>query len=195
MKNNLLLLLLISTSILGCRKKTPLEIPGQAEVVDYTCVNGIMDAGEDGIDCGSNCTPCMLSLADCGLPLIDNQFYAGSNTFASSTTNFSAGQIVASTSTGVLVLTATSGGKYVKITFSSANPTIFASYNTLEFGTLSSNDARVEFYLAPYLFTGYTSTIHLNKIAGKYEIEFCDVYMSCPSLGGYYVADGKLTEN
>lgn len=193
MKRVVVCVALLSAAIVGCRKQTPLELRDGTVESSYTCSNGIMDANEDGIDCGPDCTPCLLSLADCGLPLVDNQFSESYTTTI--TTNFTTGQVSASTTSGQLVIEGTTGGKYVRATFASVDPEMFSAFNANEWGTLAANEARLEYYTGIYLYTAYSGSIHLNRINGKLSVEFCDVYMSTPSLGGYRVADGKLTEN
>jgi hypothetical protein len=173
----------------SCRKKTALDLPDQSEEVSYTCLNGVMDGNEDGIDCGPDCGPCNLSVADC-FGIVENQFTA-----SSTTTNFSAGQVTSSTATGVLVVTGTNGSKMVRATFGSADPTVFASYDVIQWGTPGPNEVKLEYNNGTYLYTGYTDIVHLNRINGKYSIEFCDVYMSTPSVGGYIIGQGKLTVN
>ena len=191
LKSLIAVLLLTTIGFVSCRKETPFELTNGMEEVGLTCSNGILDANEDGVDCGPECTPCALSLASCSLT--NNQF---SESFTTTiTTSFSTGQVVASTTSGYLVLTATSGNKYVKVTFSSSSPQMFSEYGASQFGTIASDEARLEYYSGSYLYTGYSGSIHLNKVSGKYSVEFCDVYISTPSVGGYKVADGKLTEN
>lgn len=175
----------------ACRKETPLEIPSGTEVVEFTCSNNIQDADEDGVDCGPNCTPCIISSAPC--TLVDNRFTESYSTDIN--TDFFSGDITAST-TGPLVIEANNGSRFVKVTFASSNPDVFTSYTVNQYGTLGLNDVRVEYNNGfGYLYTGYSSEVHLNKINGKYEVEFCDVYMNSPSLGGYKVGKGKLTAN
>jgi hypothetical protein len=185
--------LLTMVFTVGCRKKTPLELRDGTIESSYTCSNGIIDANEDGVDCGPDCTPCLLSLADCGLPLVNNQFSESFTTTV--TTNFTTGQVSASTASGSLVIEGTTGGKFVRVTFSSSSPQIFSAFQANEWGTLAANEARLEYYTGTYLYTAYSGTIHLNRVNGKFSVEFCDVYMNTPSLGGYRVADGKLTQN
>ncbi len=148
-----------------------------------------MDGNEDGVDCGPECEPCVLSQADC-FGIVDNQFTA-----SSVTTSFTAGQITSSTSTGVLVITGTNGSKYVKATFGTASPTMFTSYSCLQTGTPGPNEVKLEYFNGTYLYRAYTDIVHLNRVNGKLSIEFCDNYMSTPSVGGYIIGQGKLTEN
>ena len=185
--------LLSMAFVIGCRKETPLELRDGTVESSYTCSNGIMDANEDGVDCGPDCTPCLLSIADCGLPLVNNQFSESYTTTI--TTNFTTGQVAASTTSGALVIEGSTGGKYVRVTFASANPEIFSAYDPNQWGTIMANEARLEYYTGLYLYTAYSGSIHLNRVNGKLSVEFCDVYMNTPSLGGYRVAEGKLTEN
>ena len=185
------------TFILGltsCRKETPLELPDGAVEVSLSCLNNILDEGEDGIDCGlNNCVPCVLSLADCALE--DNVFTASYATTI--TTAFGTGQVTSSTASGLLVVTATAGNKYVKVTFGSSSPQMFSAFPLNQFGVPGSNEAVLEYYNGLNLYTAYSSSdkVHLNKLGGKLSVEFCDVYMDTPSIGGYIVADGKITEN
>ena len=193
MKLNIIFGAIVLFGILGCRKKTPLTLPNGAVEVSYTCSNGVLDGDEDGVDCGLTCTPCALSVSSCFLS--ENEFFVGSNTFPDVNTVFNTGEIVSSTSTGVLVLTATSGSKYVEVTFESDTPDLFRSYGVSQNPNITSEEVYIQYYSGSNLFTGYTTVVHLNKIGGKISVELCDVYMSTPSLGGYYSADGKLTEN
>jgi hypothetical protein len=194
MKIVLMSALLLILGVISCRKVTPLELPDGAVEVSLSCNNGMLDEGEDGIDCGlNNCVPCVLSLADCTLD--DNVFTASFATTV--TTAFGTGQVVSSTASGSLVVTATAGNKYVKVTFGSNAPQIFSAFPLNQFGAPSSNEAVLEYFNGSNLYTAYSSSdnVHLNKLGGKLSVEFCDVYMSTPSIGGYIVADGKITEN
>lgn len=177
--------------VLACRKETPLKLPPGTEEVEFTCSNNIQDADEDGVDCGPNCTPCLLSLAPC--TLVDNRFTESYSTDIN--TDFLSGYITASTS-GPLVIEANNGFRFVRVTFANSNPAIFSSYSVNQYTTLANNEVRVQYNNGfGILYTGYSSNVHLNKINGKYEVEFCDVYMSSPSFGGYIVGKGKLTVN
>lgn len=185
-------LVLISLLSVSCRKKVNVsdDLPDQSYEINYSCTNGVMDGNEDGVDCGGpDCFDCPLSLADC-FGIVDNQFTA-----SSVTTSFTAGQVVSSTSTGVLVITGTNGSKYVKATFGTATPTMFTSYTCLQSGTPGANQVKLEYFNGSFLYRAYTDVVHLNKINGKLSIEFCDNYMSTPSVGGYIIGQGKLTEN
>lgn len=183
-------LLILGIVFTACRKETPAELPGNAVISEYTCYNGVLDGDEDGIDCGPSCTPCVLSIADCGLPVADNTFDVSSGANLS----FSAGSVTSDASSGALVITATSGSSYVKATFYDADPTIFTSYSVSS-GLLTASDVKLEYFTGTYLYKGYSDDLHLNRVSGNLSFEFCDVYMNTPSIGGFIVADGKITEN
>jgi hypothetical protein len=187
-------LILITLSIgfillLGCRKEEPAVLPTNGVFLLFHCSNGIMDADEDGIDCGPSCGPCLLSTATCGGVSQEN------NTFTPTTgasVNFASGTVVADTSTGVLVITGTVGTKYLKATFNTTTPDIFTSYpvvNTIP----GQGQVAMQYYNGSTISTGYNNVMHLNRVNGKLSIEFCEVYFSIPF--SFILGKGKLTEN
>lgn len=189
MFNKILIVCAATFFVLGCRKQEPAELPINGEIVEATCSNGIMDANEDGIDCGSNCVPCNLSVPDCSGDYPTNntlQLINGSNfTIDPETVTFS-------NSTGKLIVMGYTGTSYLKITFGTLNPVVFSSYPVTQ-GFLNSDEVKFEFTTVSGSFIGYSSEVHLNRMNGKLTVEFCNVYVTIPS-GGYDIAKGKLTE-
>jgi hypothetical protein len=173
----------------SCRKEEPVKLPENGIIGEAHCSNGIMDADEDGIDCGPSCEPCILSIADCGIAPVNNTF----KTTGGVNLNFQPVNVTSSVSTGVLVITATSGASFVRVTFANDDPVIFTAYNVENFIT-QNNEVTLEYYNGSGWFDGYSDQLHLNRIGGKLSVEFCDVYMSIPT-GGYTIGSGKLTVN
>lgn len=189
MKQKIAFVMLSTLILAGCRKKEAVTLPENGVLVEAHCNNGVRDSDEDGVDCGPSCVPCALSIADCGgISPTDNTF----QTTSGANLTFSSGTVVASTSTGVLTITGTVGGSYVKATFGTADPQMFTTYAVVTTSP-GPNEVMLQ-YNNGSIYQGYSDVVHLNRLNGKLSIEFCDVYMSLP-WGGYTLADGKLTEN
>ena len=63
MKNLFLILSIASLSLISCNKDEP----------ENTCLNGIVDEGETGVDCGGPCAPCANNTTPFVLANINNQ--------------------------------------------------------------------------------------------------------------------------
>lgn len=189
---------LVFTAVLGlfaitsCRKTEPVELPSNGVMSEAHCSNGVMDGDEDGVDCGPTCGPCNLSVADCGgITFPDQTFESTQGT----TLDFTQGTVTADTSSGYLVVQGTVGSSTVTATFSSTTPSFFSAYSVTQTSpaNLASNEVKLVYNSTSGTYNGYTDLLHLNRINGKVEIEFCDVYFTLP-LGGYMLGDGKMTE-
>lgn len=192
--NKLIYLGIVSITIMiACRKETPLELYPGLEETSATCQNGVMDGNEDGIDCGTlTCTPCNLShsISCSNESFTDNQIYVTLS--GGTTTDFESAEVTSSTASGKLVITATKGNKTLRATFSSATPQVFRGYECVDDSTPDSESVYLQYVTGIYTYSAYTSDVHLNREGGKYTIEFCNAYMSTPSVGGFMIAKGRL---
>lgn len=190
-----LLLLVVGGMIVltACRKKEPVTLPKNGVVSESHCSNGVMDADEDGVDCGPSCGPCTLSWPIMGTVPAANTFkYIGTSV------TFPSANVVSDTTSGVLKVTATTGtGGTLTITFGTTTPEVFTSYQITQ-GTPSITQAKMN-YNDGTLYTAYSGTdnIHLNRVNGKYSIVFTDLYMSYNGgLGSLYTStDGHINSS
>jgi hypothetical protein len=174
----------------ACRKLIPVKLPENAVEVESHCSNGVMDADEDGTDCGPSCEPCFLSLPIFGtVPDVNTFDYIGTSV------SFPAANVLSDTSSGVLVMTATTvTGGTLTITFGTTTPEVFTSYE-ITTSNPSATQVRVNFNSGT-LYTAYSSSdeVHLNRVNGKYSLVFTEVFMSYSGgLGSLYtVTDAHI---
>lgn len=184
MKNPIFFVLTVVLLFSSCRKLKEKELQDGVKETEASCSNGVMDAGEDGIDCGANCAPCVMSFANCSYTLNDNQTIVGGTTV-----NYTASSVTQDASSGNLIITGISGTKSIIVRFTSATPEVFTSYDLVEYNP-EPNEAVLTFMNGNVTYTAYSGSVHLNRLNGHYTFEFCDVLMSS-SQGGYAYGRGK----
>jgi hypothetical protein len=189
-KSILLILVSISLAIcVSCRKVVPAEERNGVTVYSALCSNGIMDEGEDDVDCGSTCVPCALSHADCDFELVDNEIRISNS--GTDIYSFPASSITTAIVSGKLVITGTNGNKIIRATFAEEEPTVFAGHPVSEFN-LEAGEVKLEFVNGSTTNTAYSGSVHLNRENGKLTIEFCDIFMDISSQGGYVISNGRF---
>ena len=189
MKINHLLILGISfVFILSCRKETPVPIQNGVEIVSSTCSNGIKDATEDGIDCGPECVPCIMSHPDGYESLTTNKIetsaFFGNVTFPDA-------NVLSSVVNGRFVISATSGAVTVRVIFADEAPAAFKAYNLVNNPLPSGEDACVQIQYGSTVYNSYSEDVHLNFENGHYSVEFVNVYLESYT-SAYIISDGKL---
>lgn len=189
MRKPILLIFLVSITLFistSCRKIAPVQERDGVTPYSALCSNGIMDEGEDDVDCGATCVPCTLSHADCDFELTDNQIIVSGTTY-----NFTAASVSSEVVAGKLVITGTNGNKIIRATFAEEEPTVFAGHSVNQFSP-QPGEVMLEFVNGSTTNTAYYGTVHLNRENGKLTIEFCDIYMDISSQGGYVISNGRF---
>ncbi len=174
--------------LLACRKEKPVPMQEGVEIVSSTCSNGVKDANEDGVDCGPECVPCVMSHPSGYESLTTNK--VETTAFFGNAT-FSAANVVSSVVNGRLVISATSGAMTVKVVFATASPEVFRSYNLVNNSSPTGEDAYIELQYGSTVYGSYSEDVHLNVESGHYSVEFTNVYMQSGSAP-YMISDGRL---
>lgn len=185
--------LFIVLFVLACRKETPVVFKEGVSAGNSTCSNGVMDEGEDNVDCGVNCTPCLMSHPDCFETLESNKVsfsYSSTDNF-----DFSSAVITSEVVSGKLRIIADNGTNILKATFMLESPDPFRSYDIDQYPS-TSDEVKLEITdNFGNNFVGYSEKLHLNREGGKYTLEFCSVYMNSFSLSGYAVLTGRIVSS
>lgn len=184
----ILILAILAIFTYSCRKEKPVKIQEGVEIVSSNCSNGIKDANEYGVDCGPECTPCIMSHPAGYESLTTNKIettaFFGNVTFANA-------NVVSSVVNGRFVITATSGSVSVKVVFANESPATFKAYNLVNNPLPSGEDACIQIQYGSTVYNSYSEDVHLNIENGHYSVEFTNVYMESYSAA-YIISDGRL---
>ncbi|MGV3611021.1 MAG: hypothetical protein ACO1N0_08735 [Fluviicola sp.] len=172
----------------SCRKEKPVPIQEGVEIVSSTCSNGIKDAGEDGVDCGPECVPCIMSHPSGYESLTTNKIetsaFFGNVTFADA-------NVLSSVVNGRFVISATYGSVTVRVIFANEAPEAFKPYNLINNPLPTGEDACIQIQYGSTIYNSYSEDVHLNFENGHYSVEFVNVYLESYSAA-YIISDGRL---
>jgi hypothetical protein len=179
------LLVVLSMSLIGCRKEEAKEHPSNYYKFSSDCTNGIQDGDETGVDCGGNCEPC--ETVDLSCNMSNNTFeYVASlyNTFTGSM------------SFGESNLTVIGGGTF-HIDFGS-DPTSSGIYTATEFSTGSG------YFTCYFIPSGSGSVYYSDNTSGNVmvtvsgsniNVEFCDLLITANGGSSYKNISGNINFN
>nr|WP_299202454.1 hypothetical protein [uncultured Brumimicrobium sp.] len=204
---SVLTLLIISSLILvSCNKEEPVKLPSNY-IAGSSCTNDVLDANEEGVDCGGVCDPCFPTSPGCSF--YSNNQIAGANSnivFTNNKTFVFNGNFV--------FLATNNQNDTMRFVFLNQTPEFFKAYYPSTFNSIDHNKVFVEARLnsLPYPINydtyydykseNYTGPadynerlVHLNKENGKVQISFCELKLLEQSQSGMIEFKGKLIEN
>jgi len=191
MRSTVHFLLLTLLVLVSCRKETPRELPYNGVLGASHCGNGVKDGNEEGTDCGGDCPSCVVILPSC----LRN---TNTVTFSYNTTetqNFTGSTVTTTIEGGQTVINLNTSGKDMRFTFA-GTPEPFRKYTVADYPfNLQNDEVYMEWINNSYTYDAYYGSVYYNLIDGQRTLDFCEVYTSTPSIGGYKSVTGNLTFN
>ena len=154
----------------NCRKQEIRDDFADPEVSEL-CTNGILDEGEDWIDCGGECAPCSDQVAPC--VLANNSIHLEGFVVDANPDVISTSLIIDGSSHEYKALTQETGTHYLRIVFNE-EPKAYKIYTGTTSEFVHDNEVYVEYRQGSSLRKGEGDVYVISEGDGAYTIMSCD---------------------